>query len=603
MNYYQSNLNLLSRCEPKLASSLGQVKDNGLKVVTSKKGPKSIRVRGKALHSLYDPLREARELALRVDPDKDLVIVLGFGLGYHLFEILKRVKKESTIIVFEKSPAIFKKALSEIDFKEILNSPRISFSIGESPIKIRENLQTWVRAGSFRGLSLIEHPSSIRLFPAYYSQLRTTLYDIVNQKFQGLRTRLTFENLWMRNFILNLPRMVTTPGAKLLFNKFHNISAFIVGAGPSLEKNIAELALAKGKALIIVTDTALKPLLNSKIIPDVIVSCDAQDKTMGDFEGLPEIPAVLVAASLVYPEVLRAYKGPRLMFTIAGLRYTESGEEIAALPSLAKWCEDITEPKGYLQAGGSVSTLAFDLARNLGCNPIVFVGHDLAFTGEKIYTQGVDYVKDYKYMKEYMKDYMDSLGEDEGSASFETAYNQAIDRGVVDREFIKKQRHIYVPAIDLKDQILTSGAFYTYLKWFEDAISKMPDRLFINATEGGASISGTRVMRLSEVIDEYCQVDVGIKEILDETANIHPSIDANGVVSALEGVIAMLDELCEISHEGLKLKDKMDELVTSLRFIDILNAAEYHRLEEVSHELKHLFERTLNNILTIAEKS
>ncbi len=605
MDYYLSNLEILERCNLQLADLVKKTRENNLELITTKRGPKSIRVKGKILHSLYDPLHEAEQLALRTNLDNDLVIVFGFGLGYHVFEILKRVKKETLIIVFEESVAIFKKALGELDLVELLNSPQVRLVVGKDQVRIREDLQNWIRPEEVKGLSLVEHPPSTALAPMYYVQVRKILYDVIHQKFQGMRTRFTFQTLWMRNSILNLPQMLTIPGVKYLFNGFQDIPAFLIGAGPSLQKNIRELNLAKGRSLLIATDTALKPLLSCRIIPDIILSCDAQDKSMGDFEGIGEIPSVLVAATLAYPEILKAYQGPKILFTIAQLQYTEDGREIAKLASLARWIEEITEPKGYLQAGGSVSTLAFDLARNLGCDPIVFIGHDLAFSGDRLYTPGVDYIKDYRYMKEYMKPYMDSLGEREGTPSFEAAYNRAVREGVVDCEFIKRRKLFHVPSIDLKGEVLTSDAFYTYLRWFEDAISRIPNRTFINATEGGANIAGTKVMRLVEVIRRYCQDGAEIK-LLNKVASMRPSVDIKGAIEILKGVIANLEELSMVSHElihspfdeGLK---RIDELINELRFVDIFSRGkdlEFQWLEEVSRELKALFEGSLKNIET-----
>lgn len=605
MDYYLFNLEILQRRNPQLANLVKETRENSLELIPTKRGPKSIRIKGKILHSLYDPLREAEQLVLKVDLKKDLVVVFGFGLGYHIFEILKRVKKETLIIIFEENVAIFKKALSESNLVEILDSPQVRLVVGKDLVQIREDLQNWIKPEEVKDFSLVEHPSSITLAPVYYAQVRRILYDVIHEKFQGMRTRLTFQTLWIRNSILNLPQMLTIPGVKYLFNGFQNIPAFLIGAGPSLQKNIRELNLAKGRSLLIATDTALKPLLSCRIIPDIILSCDAQDKSMGDFEGVGEIPSVLVATTLTYPEILKVYQGPKILFTIAQLQYTEDGREIAKLASLARWIEEITEPKGYLQAGGSVSTLAFDLARNLGCDPIVFVGHDLAFSGDRLYTPGVDYIKDYRYMKEYMKPYMDSLGEVEGTPSFEAAYNQAVREGVVDREFIKRRKLFHVPSIDLKEEVLTSDAFYTYLRWFEDAISKIPDRTFINATEGGANIVGTKVIRLAEVIRQYCQDEVEIR-LLNEVANMRPSVDIKGAIEILKGVIANLEELSMVSHElihspfdeGLK---RIDKLINELRFVDIFSRGkdlEFQWIEEVSRELKTLFEGSLKNIET-----
>ena len=56
-----------------------------------------------------------------------------------------------------------------------------------------------------------------------------------------------------------------------------NIPAIIVAAGPSLNKNILELKRLKGRAFIIAVDTAIKPLLNAGIIPDMYAVVDGKN--------------------------------------------------------------------------------------------------------------------------------------------------------------------------------------------------------------------------------------------------------------------------------------------------------------------------------------
>ena len=53
-----------------------------------------------------------------------------------------------------------------------------------------------------------------------------------------------------------------------------DISAIVIAAGPSLNKNIKELKRAKGKAFLIAVDTAVKRLLKEGIVPDMYATLD-----------------------------------------------------------------------------------------------------------------------------------------------------------------------------------------------------------------------------------------------------------------------------------------------------------------------------------------
>ena len=70
-------------------------------------------------------------------------------------------------------------------------------------------------------------------------------------------------------------------------------TGIVVAAGPSLNKNIKELKKAKGKALIIIVDTAIKPLLNAGIVPDMFFIVDAlKPVELVEIEGADTIPLV-----------------------------------------------------------------------------------------------------------------------------------------------------------------------------------------------------------------------------------------------------------------------------------------------------------------------
>jgi hypothetical protein len=588
MNNYLLNLQVLFQRDPKLASLIESASLEGTEVIRNRMGRVSMRFCGKAIHSLYDPIGEARRFVSSLDFTRDLIFILGFGLGYHIKEILKRARDDAMIIIIEARSQILKRAMVELDLVDLLGDSRVRMIVEAKPFIIQRTLHDWVEDERLKGFLLVEHPPSIRLFPSFYEEVRGIVRDVVDSKLMGLQTRTLFEGLWTRNTILNLPYILKLPGIKLLFDRFQMVPAFIVGAGPSLEKNGRELARAKGRSLIISTDTALKPLLNLGVEPDIIVGCDAQDKTMGDFEGVDGGEGVLVATTTIYPEALKRYNGPKFIGQIARIRYNERGEETILIPSLNRWVEEITEPKGYLQAGGSVSTVAFDLARNLGCNPIIFVGHDLSFSGEKMYAEGVEHIKHYKYMKEYMRDYMEKvLGEKEGSPTFEEKYKEALEKGVVYQEFIKRRRLMRVKGIDGGEEILTSGALYTYLRWFEDAISKIPNRLFINSTEGGAAIRGTKVMPLREAIDGCCKVRVPVEETVSKAQASFSSPPFK--------IIPLLEEVADVLMELSSTHPPPPDLLEKVRFISLLEGRG-DRFQEMCKEIGSLFNTALREI-------
>ena len=81
--------------------------EESIKVIDSRSGLPIIKVRGEAgkwvtLHSMIDPEKESKIMAdnLNVSDDK-IAVILGLGMGYHLFEILNS-HNNCPLIVVEK---------------------------------------------------------------------------------------------------------------------------------------------------------------------------------------------------------------------------------------------------------------------------------------------------------------------------------------------------------------------------------------------------------------------------------------------------------------------------------------------------------------------
>lgn len=166
MQFYESNINELRKCNPPLASQIDLVKESGqTKVENSKTGQPTLIVQGKYLHSTYDPVKEGEKWADAITVEgKDPLCILGFGMGYHVKAFFKRM--ESRIYVLEPSLEILKCALEQLDFKEII--PKINWIVAKDvPIIIREY--------SHLNFQLLSHSPSVNLYPDYYNSLTSRL--------------------------------------------------------------------------------------------------------------------------------------------------------------------------------------------------------------------------------------------------------------------------------------------------------------------------------------------------------------------------------------------------------------------------------------------
>ena len=125
--FFGRNIGTLGTVDGPLAELVASVPPGGdLSVVPSKTGPPSLKASGVALHSLYDPLREARDWVAHYRPEignASELAVLGFGLGYHVAELL--LATDVPVTVFEPREDILRAALEATDLSAVLGRIRI----------------------------------------------------------------------------------------------------------------------------------------------------------------------------------------------------------------------------------------------------------------------------------------------------------------------------------------------------------------------------------------------------------------------------------------------------------------------------------------------
>src|SRR5262249_52349373 len=117
----------------------------------------------------------------------------------------------------------------------------------------------------------------------------------------------------------------------------------------------------------------------------------------------------------------------------------------------------------------------------LGCDPIIFIGQDLAFTGHVYYAPGVA----------MHRAWTPELGR------FVTLEMKEWQRIVRHRPILRK-----VDGADGRS-LYTDEQMFTYLQQFERDFARAPQKI-IDATQGGAAKRGTVAMPLSEAIASHC---------------------------------------------------------------------------------------------------
>jgi hypothetical protein len=446
------------------------ISENGVPTIEVEKGSRKI-----YLSSKKNPLIESERIATSaLDGTEQLVVLVGLGPGYTLRELLRQ-SINSLFVVIEPDPVLFLELVNTIDFSDIFYSKRVSIFIDPERLDYDE-IAPHLSATNIK--LLVSRPYRI-LYEKQVIRLEREFNSHQNTRRINIATLKRFDRLWTRNTFKNAPYFFRLAGIERIRDACTGIPAFVVAAGPSLEKDIDILNQHRSNAILIAVDTTLKPLLKRHILPDFVITVDPQlvnSHHLARVTGTTTqgILPVLVADPAVCTTTLRNYPGIKIL--TSSVFYP------------GKIIERFSGVKGAIAAGGSVATAAFDLARFAGSDPIVLMGLDLSFKGLKTHMDG-SLVEEHtlsrsnrlKTVSNYLGDYVRS-----GKPSA------------------------------LRDKtgnvVLSDRRMLLYKSWFEQQM-KDEKKTIINATRSGLSIRGIPDIQ-PDGLDRYIPRDPGKKSEL-----------------------------------------------------------------------------------------
>ncbi|MFA5480246.1 MAG: 6-hydroxymethylpterin diphosphokinase MptE-like protein [Candidatus Muiribacteriota bacterium] len=480
------------------------------------------------LHSKRNPEKEAEDFIAKIDETSgNLLILYGMGLGYHVRKIFDKLIKNNQnkkLIVVEPSWQIFNIALHTFDFSDIISNSRVEFSIGQDAETIREKVAKLFKMYENDNLNILEMNVYRRAFSDFFSKLDTTLKNIISVGISNYTTVAKYIDEWNSNILENMKHIIKSPGMLDYEGKFKNKPAIIISAGPSLDKNGIYLKQAKGKALLVAVDTAVKPLLSMGITPDVVVSVDSQYANYLHLKDVKLPEAYCVCSPIVHPEIPEIFEGRVIFFNF--------------FFQLSIWIEQHLKKNGILVTGGSVATVAYDFARKIGADPIVFVGQDLSFPGG--FYHAVDTHRDQSYF--------------ENSYDSSTLITKHRDNIVNSGKTIIKTKDIY------DREVITFRILEDYCRWIEYEC-KVTEGTMINATEGGILKENVKLMTLKDTIKKYLNDFIDVHKIFVENYNILNKKEVYDFSKKISEINSTLDYMKNKAPEGMKTIKKMYEMM------------------------------------------
>ncbi|EAK4200349.1 motility associated factor glycosyltransferase family protein [Campylobacter jejuni] len=335
---------------------------------------------------LYENVIDELNTMLNTYNDKYLLYPVlyfyGFGNGI-LFKALLQNKNHQHIVVFEKDIEIIWIMFHILDFSSELQSARLMVLNTNKP-----EIQDYNELCSSKPFFQFSRIYFLELMSHYYERFHEDVLALNKKLVQDFKDSILSHGndpldalQGIEQFVYNLPQMITHPSYKELLSKRKNLSdtAIIVSTGPSLTKQLPLLKKYASKATIFCADSSYPILAKHGIKPDYVCMLERDEIVAecfnNDFKDFDK-DIIFLVASLVHKKTISYLKKNKRKYILI-----IKGQPFARCLGLDDY--------GYINAGMSVSHMAYELAENLGHNNIILIGQDLAYAKDgQTHSQG-----------------------------------------------------------------------------------------------------------------------------------------------------------------------------------------------------------------------
>lgn len=306
------------------------------------------------MHSIINPEKEAEQFSRAYYNETiSRYFIFGIGMGYHVKALLGQSKRIK-VVVLERNVQILRYALEYQNFTDELEDGRLKFVYNS---RLAGELEETSKDDQF-----LIHQPSLEIMPDCEEKQALENYFIsfnsVNEQKRDLDDNF-FQ--WQETGLLE--------ASNIFNNKVKEKKLVIVAAGPSLQRELENIKKYRKEVIILSVGTVAQKLIDNKIIPDFIIITDAWDGMYHQVEKIKDINIPLLVLTTAAFSIQKHYKGKIYLLYQNGYDKAEA----------------VARKKEYplYQVGGSVITLALDLAIRSKPDRIILVGADMAYTDNR----------------------------------------------------------------------------------------------------------------------------------------------------------------------------------------------------------------------------
>ncbi|MCM3040931.1 DUF115 domain-containing protein [Paenibacillus motobuensis] len=391
MSIFQTNMIFLSENYPEVFNAVNEVFDNVgqhqyLSCLTKNDEPNlEIQVEGKSffLHSKYNAKAEAEKwvqsIHHKLDKTKHLLI-FGIGLGSFLEQLLLATSAKD-IYIYEPDINIFKQFIIIKDVTQLLSDKRIRL------LAIGDTESTQYKIGIFLARNIsdaivsVSPPIYERLFPEVVSSFDSKTREMILNEISTLQTLKTHQGEWLLNILHNVPHIPMSTSLSKLEKVWggQDVTAVIVGSGPSLKEDIHHLRKLHDKCLIIAAGSSIQAMIHYGIYPHIIISLDGSEAYYNVFQNINVSQVPLLFCTQTYRKVVDSYQRDKFALRISNDCITDffNTKEI---PSFFET--------------PTVTGTAMQIAAYMGISKVILMGQDLSFPDDQFYAPGVNHISE-----------------------------------------------------------------------------------------------------------------------------------------------------------------------------------------------------------------
>lgn len=440
-----------------------------------------------------------------------VLYLYGVGQG-EIFVALKDWLKDPGhfLVLLEDHPSTMRALLETEIGHEISTHPNVWLYFLDAP---RRTIERAVSMFADLNFMLLASPHYEKTVPEVVQQLQSLISFQWHMMSGMLSEYRSFGSAYFFNYFQNLFLWPSSYLGNSLFNRFAGVPAIICGAGPSLEKNGALVASLASRALIFAGSTAMNALNGYGVLPHFGVGIDPNREQLTRIIINSAYQTPYFYRNRMYADALKLIHGDHLL--ISG----SSGYQISPYFEERMGIEPVE-----LDEGCNVVNFSLSIAAAMGCNPIICVGIDLAYSERLSYPKGV--------------------------ISHPIFGGKEKLRTKSDQEELIYQNDIY------GNPVATLWKWLMESLWYSHFQISHPEINLVNATEGGLGFAGVPNMTLAEAAEKYLVTTYDMEQrVFGEMQNSPMPADVNE-----ENIEALLKELYEsLQRTAQYLQEKLKE--------------------------------------------